>query len=161
MFFMYLAQPLPRAGQRHKYNLNKMMQRNTNENAADLRRTYKIERLDNNDARLLLLRNQLIDWSSMPTKYRWWWPQMKLHSKCLQIGQYNMQNEWQRTAGEIQSNSGVFPLAYFIHLFILVNVVLSVLRVYIYMRRTVWNPGNTAVRKGAKHCRFALSRHQI
>ena len=38
-----------------------------------------------------------------PTKCRWWWPQMKLKSKSLPIGQCHMQNAWQGTIGKIQN----------------------------------------------------------
>ena len=37
------------------------------------------------------------------TKCRWWWLQMKLKSKFLQIGQCHMQTAWQRTTGKIQN----------------------------------------------------------
>ena len=34
---------------------------------------------------------------------RWWWPQIKLKSKSLPIGQCHMQNAWQGTIGKIQN----------------------------------------------------------
>ena len=34
---------------------------------------------------------------------RWWWPQMKLKSKSLPIGQCHMQNAWQGKIGKIQN----------------------------------------------------------
>ena len=35
-----------------------------------------------------------------PTICRWWWPEMKLKSKSLPIGQCHMQNAWQGTKGK-------------------------------------------------------------
>ena len=45
---------------------------------------------------------EVFSWSTdihKPTICRWWWPQMKLKSKSLPIGQCHMQNAWQGTTG--------------------------------------------------------------
>ena len=41
---------------------------------------------------------------------RWWWPQIKLKSKSLPIGQCHMQNAWQRTIGILMRDFGATNL---------------------------------------------------
>ena len=45
---------------------------------------------------------EVFSWSDIhkPTICRWWWPQMKLKSKSLPIGQCHMQNAWQGAIGK-------------------------------------------------------------